>query len=219
MTQVNKSYYQADRFTIALMTLTCGFVNAYTYVNHGGSFASFHTGNLIKLSLSFTSVNTDQPIIFLVPILGALIGSVISSYLLLHSQSGLRTHQLYLMIEMLTFSILCFIKPQQWSTLVLMGLSALMMIQLTGFRKFHGTAFNSTIMTGNLRNLGEYLAKCIYQPSQVHLLNFIQYLVLLLCFPLGAILGAILSQAYAQYSILACLLMTGLALLRTQKSV
>lgn len=200
------------------MTLTSGFVNTFTYVNHGQVFVSFHTGNLIRLAMSFHPNNLAGLFSYLVPVFGALFGSVLGSLIMSKSNNTQETTQHFNGIFILAYLVLVFIQPDQFNGIILFALSALMMMQLTGFRFFKGVSFNSTIMTGNLRNLGEYIADFIFHPSPYLLRRAVTYLLLLLCFPVGAFLGYWLSLHMAQYSIIICIVTNLLVILRIRSS-
>ena len=81
-------------------------------------------------------------------------------------------------------------------------------VQVESFRKVHGNAFATTMCTGNLRSGTERLYQFLRSGNPEQRRQAGQYYGIILCFILGAALGAWVSSLLAERAVLiACVLL------------
>ena len=68
------------RFAL-LITLACGFLDAYTYLARGHVFANAQTGNVILFALGATGRNWGQALQHLWAILAFMVGVLLASHI------------------------------------------------------------------------------------------------------------------------------------------
>ena len=141
-----------------------GYLNAYTYATRGGIFANMHTGNMTKLGIGLASGNVAGSWQYLAPILAAVLG-VVFSELVRHRFSGIgfgswQKNMLALEILMLVGS--AFVATGWHDMLMACLFSFATEAQLAVFGKWEGRGHATTICTGNIRNLGQYLLSLIH---------------------------------------------------------
>ena len=167
--QTAKRYKTISESTafMVMLTLLSGYLNAYTYATRGGIFANMHTGNMSKLGISLAGGNFAGCWQYLAPILAALLG-VMFSELVRHRFSGIAFgswQKNMLAFEILVLVGAAFIASGWHDMLIACVFSFVTEAQLSVFGKWEGKGHSTTICTGNLRNLGQYL----YPAIAVHL--------------------------------------------------
>ena len=149
--------------TASLLAATGGLLDAITYLDHGHVFANAMTGNLIFLGISALSRDWHDVLLHLAPILAFLAG--VFAARLLNTASVRHSALLALAIELIAlFAVGLFPAsfPQLAFTTTVALASAL---QVTTFRRVGRFTYNSTFVTGNLREVGEGLFDQLPQPG------------------------------------------------------
>ena len=163
--QTAKRYKTISESTafMVMLTLLSGYLNAYTYATRGGIFANMHTGNMSKLGISLAGGNFAGCWQYLAPILAAILG-VMFSELVRHRFSGIAFgswQKNMLAFEILVLVGAAFIASGWHDMLIACVFSFVTEAQLSVFGKWEGKGHSTTICTGNLRNLGQYLYPAI----------------------------------------------------------
>ena len=175
------------------ITAVGGFCNAYTCLTRGGVFANAHTANMAKVGIAVATLNWGDASTAVGPILGCLMGA-------LHCErvkdrgglAGGRWQQKALILELLALAVVGFVPttvPDFW---VNAFMSLITGFQLDVFRNWTGGNHNTTICTGNLRTLGQLLYGGLAHGGPGAGGKTATYAGLLLSFPLGAAVGALL---------------------------
>ncbi len=191
--QTAKRYKTISESTafMVMLTLLSGYLNAYTYATRGGIFANMHTGNMSKLGISLAGGNFAGCWQYLAPILAALLG-VMFSELVRHRFSGIAFgswQKNMLAFEILVLVGAAFIASGWHDMLIACVFSFVTEAQLSVFGKWEGKGHSTTICTGNLRNLGQYLYPAIAVHDRESLRTAGLYFVMVFSFALGAVLG------------------------------
>jgi uncharacterized membrane protein YoaK (UPF0700 family) len=176
-----------------LLATTGGLLDAIVFLNHGHVFATTMTGNVIFLGIAVLGRNWADVVPRLVPLAGFFAGVLTSKHL--RTRLGTRSILLGLILEVVTIFVLGSLptgSPQMVFTAIIAYVAA---IQVAGFRRVDRFAYNSTFMTGNLRDVAEGLYEALTPNSTTETrekgLSQARDLGLIcLCFLLGAILSA-----------------------------
>ena len=178
----------------ALLSLSGGLQDAYTYNVRGQVFANAQTGNVILMSQHFMLGQLAQAIQYLLPIMAFATGIILAEQIGHRYKHEKRIHwrQIVLIIEILLLLIVGFL-PNEYDMLanILVSLSCSMQVQ--SFRTVHGYGYASTMCIGNLRSGTESLSKYIRGRDKEQLNKALHYYGIILIFAIGAGLGGILS--------------------------
>lgn len=149
-------------FTAALLSLSGGLQDAYTYISRGKVFANAQTGNIVLLSQSIGARDLSLSIHYLVPLLSFSFGIAIAEFIRQRYQQSKRVHwrQLVLLIEICLLFLVGFL-PETHNMLANALVSFSCAMQVQAFRKVKGYPFASTMCIGNIRSGMESL--CAYR--------------------------------------------------------
>jgi uncharacterized membrane protein YoaK (UPF0700 family) len=138
-----------------LLATTGGLLDAIVYLNHGHVFANAMTGNVIFLGIAFVSRSWSEIVTHLVPLIGFFAGVLTSKHL--RTRLGTPFVILGLGLEIATIFVLGWVRvgfPDMAFTGIIAYVAA---IQVASFRRVDRFAYNSTFLTGNLRDVAEGL--------------------------------------------------------------
>jgi uncharacterized membrane protein YoaK (UPF0700 family) len=175
-----------------LLAATGGLLDAVVYTLHGHVFANAATGNVVLLGINMISGDWLQAGRHLVPVLAFLLGVAASRLLRLlpRLHAGLSV----LLLEMLVLFIAGLLPPafpEMAFTALIAFVSA---FQVATFRQVGRFAYNSTFITGNLRECADGFVGYLLDPNRElrhHDFSKARKLTgICLFFLLGAILGA-----------------------------
>ncbi len=175
-----------------ILASTGGLLDSFVYLNHGHVFANSMTGNVALLGITLLGHQWREVIPHLVPILGFFAGVISARYL--------RTRNNRAAIIALTFEILALFAlgwvPSDFPDIPFTAIVAYVAaFQVSSFRHVYQLPFNSTFITGNLRQAAEGLYDAldpaatpdIREKGRTQGLNLS---LICLCFLAGAALGA-----------------------------
>jgi uncharacterized membrane protein YoaK (UPF0700 family) len=188
-----------------LLATTGGLLDAIVYLHHGHVFANAMTGNIIFLGIASVGQNWGEIIPHLIPLVGFVAGVTTSKYLR-HGRLGPRSVLLGLGLEIAAIFALGWV-PSGFPDMALTGIIAYFAaFQVASFRRVDRFAYNSTFMTGNLRDVAEglYDAFTADAPPEVREKGRAQARdlgLICLCFLAGAILGAWTAPRYGNRSL------------------
>ncbi len=132
-----------------------GLLDAVVYLDHGHVFANAMTGNVVFLGIALLGRNWREIIPHLVPLAGFFAGVASSRHL--RTRLPRRAALLGLAFETLTLFALSFFPhgfPQMAFTCIVAYVGA---FQVASFRHVDRFSFNSTFVTGNLRDVADGL--------------------------------------------------------------
>ena len=187
-----------------LLATTGGLLDAITYLNHGHVFANAMSGNVIFLGIAVLGHNWSDIAPHLVPLVGFFGGVTTSKHL--RTRLGLRSVPLGLGLEILVVFVLGWL-PASFPEMAFTGILAYVAaIQVASFRRVDRFAYNSTFITGNLRDVAEGFYDALNPHSspetREHGLSQARALGLIcLCFLGGAVLGAWAAPRFANHSL------------------
>ena len=188
-----------------LLAATGGMLDANVFVNHGHVFASSMTGNVVFLGIAVFSQDWREIVRHLVPIGGFLAGVTASKY----ARSRITGRSLLLFgltFEALVLFALGWLPinyPHMVFTIIIAFVAA---FQVASYRRVRSFSYNSTFVTGNLRDVAEGLYDAI-APSAIPEVRekgraqALDFGLICLCFLAGAVIGAWAAPRFANFSL------------------
>lgn len=213
----NSIIQRSDSFPVgALLALSGGFLDAYTYLTRGGVFANAQTGNMVLLGLRLSEGRWSDALRYLVPVLAFAAGVLLAEWIQHAFKQSRAFHwrQLVLALECAILFGIGFVPEGLWNSGVNIAVSFVCALQVESFRTVHGLSFASTMCTGNLRS-GTELLFCYLKERDNRLLNSaIKYYGIIAIFILGAAAGFFASSAMGVRAVwIPCALMIAVLLL------
>ena len=195
------------------LTLLSGYLNGYTYATRGGIFANMQTGNMSKIGLSIAMGDWSGGWIYVAPVLAAVAGALFSEVVRHHfAQAGLGSWQKNVMAFELAVLLAAAFIPSGWYDVAIACIfSFTMEAQLAVFGKWEGKGHSTTICTGNLRNLGQYLYPALFVRDREALRTAGLYACIVFSFSGGAALAIMACRVLGTFgSVPAALLLAAL---------
>lgn len=187
----------------AIISLSGGFQDAYTYNLRDKVFANAQTGNIVLMSQHLMSGEWLNGLHYLMPILAFAVGIVVAEQLSNHFRHYKKMHwrQMVLLIEIIVLSLVAFIpESQNMLANALVSMSCAMQVQ--SFRKVNGYPYASTMCIGNLRSGMDSFSVFLRNHQKGALKKALHYYGIIFIFAIGAGLGGILSLMLGIKSIL-----------------
>ena len=187
----------------AVLALAGGFLDAYTYLVRGGVFANAQTGNIVLLGVRLMEGDWAGAGHYLVPILAFAAGVLTAE--LVHARCGrwerLHWRQLTVAAEMILLVAVALL-PGWADSGANVLVSYVCAVQVQSFRKVAGSAFATTMCTGNLRSGTEQLVIWRQTGDANAARRARYYYGIILFFILGAALGAVCTAALGERALL-----------------
>ena len=206
MADVRKTYQPSESFAAAaLLALSGGLLDAYTYLCRGGVFANAQTGNMVLLAVRAAEGAWQTALGYLIPIGAFALGVLAAEWA--RRRWGERAGVLHwrhtvLALEILLAAAAAWVPLGRWDSGVNVAVSFVCALQVQTFRKVRGRAFASTMCTGNLRSGTEALSRWISgEPDAARTAGC--YFAVIACFLAGAALGGALAPRLGQWTVLA----------------
>jgi uncharacterized membrane protein YoaK (UPF0700 family) len=134
----------------ALLTMSGGFLDAFTFIGHGKIFANSMTGNIVLMAVSAAAGNWDQAIRHVFPLLGFTC-ALLAAHLLRVKASR---YPVLPSIASLVFEIIFLVAaalirwPELW---LISGISFVATLQTVFFAQSRKLTYSSVMTTSNLR--------------------------------------------------------------------
>ena len=187
----------------AIISLSGGFQDAYTYNLRDGVFANAQTGNVVLMSQHFMQGEWTKAIHYLFPLLAFATGIIIAEQVGFHFKKEKSFHwrQLILLGEIIILTLVAFI-PSRFNTLANVLVSLACAMQVQSFRKVNGYPYASTMCIGNLRSGTESFSAFLRTKDRAVLKKAMHYYGIIFVFAIGAGIGGVLSLALGNMAIL-----------------
>lgn len=174
---------------VALLTLSGGLQDTYTYLRRGKVFANAQTGNIVLLGQSLFDGDWSRAGRYLLPVLAFSLGVAAAEWLRIR-RGGSHWQRRVLLFEILLLFLVGFI-PHSLDQLANALVSFSCAMQVQAFRKIEGFAFASTMCIGNLRSGMEALCAFLRTGDGQERRKARLYFLVILLFALGAELGSL----------------------------
>jgi uncharacterized membrane protein YoaK (UPF0700 family) len=138
-----------------LLAAVGGFLDAYTFVGHGGVFANAQTGNIVIFGADAATDRWHSAVLHLPAIAAFLLGVAVTEPLSLPWVRALvkRPPRVVLIVEIFVLAIVGVLPSGTSTVLVTAAVAFVASLQVSTFRKVGDTPYNSTLTTSNLRSL------------------------------------------------------------------
>lgn len=179
-----------------LLAIVGGFLDAYTFVGRGGVFANAQTGNVVLMGIEAATGEWRQAVLHAVPVLAFMVGVVVAEIL---KKPSMRlfikdSERAVLILETVVLFIVGFIPYTSPNIIVTVVISFVSSVQVSSFRKLVGSAYNTTMITGNLRSATQEAYIAFTKKDDESARRTIRYSTINLSFLAGAILGGLLTS-------------------------
>ncbi|HEY3360732.1 MAG TPA: YoaK family protein [Methanosarcina sp.] len=179
-----------------LLAIVGGFLDAYTFVGRGGVFANAQTGNVVLMGIEAATGKWGQALLHAVPILAFMIGVIVAEMI---KKPSMRlfisdSERAVLILETVVLFIVGFIPYTSPNIIVTVAVSFVSSVQVSSFRKLVGCAYNTTMITGNLRSATQYAYIAFTKKDNESAMQAIRYFTINFSFLAGAILGGLLTS-------------------------
>ena len=209
---MDKDFQKSEsNLTMALLTMSGGLQDAYTYINRGGVFANAQTGNIVRMSENLLEWDLPGFLSYLFPVLAFALGVFVSEEFRVRSKGDSKLHwrQHVVIVEILILFISAFI-PHKLDDLANAMISFSCAMQVQAFKKVHGFAYASTMCIGNLRSGTEALHEYIVTKDKKFRSKAFEYFGMITIFAIGAGIGTLTAHQFGSYGILiSCPLLLG----------
>ncbi len=199
----------SDSFRIAaLLAITGGFLDSYTYVVRGGVFANAQTGNIVLFGLHLVSGEWLSAFSYFIPIMAFMLGIFVEEWIkkIVLPLPKIHWRQIVLLFEIVVLVIVSFLPLGRKADLIANTLvSFICSMQVQSFRKVHGLPYATTMCTGNLRSGTELLTRYLETKDSALGRQSLHYYGVILFFILGAGIGALLTKSQGSMAILCCI--------------
>lgn len=208
--KTNKQIQMSESFlNSAVLAVSGGFQDAYTYFTRDKVFSNAQTGNVVLMSQEFMAGNFIGEIKYLLPFLAFGLGVLVTEQINARYKMAKRIHwrQLIILIEIAILAIVGFIPHSlNMAATVLVSFSCAMQVQ--AFRKVNGFAYASTMCIGNLRSGTDALSAFLREKRKEPLIKAFHYYGIIFFFAVGAGIGGNLSVAWGIHTIwVSCILL------------
>jgi uncharacterized membrane protein YoaK (UPF0700 family) len=185
------------RFAV-LLTLTNGFLDAYTYITRGGVFANVQTGNVILFAIEMRHRHWGNSLDHLWPILAFLVGVLLSAHINSGRIEKVVSHPLRwtMGLQALAFAVVGFVPTSVPNSFVTIPISFLAAMQFTLFRSIGDLIYVAVATTGNLMRFVEAGYALIVEKDTSSRQAFRVYGTLIGTFASGAVIGAFTSEGW-----------------------
>jgi len=181
-----------------ILAMVGGFIDVYTYISRGGVFANSETGNIVLTAIglaerNYTVVfNSTMQITFF--ILGSLVSEIFRRRRERKNRGKIYHAKKVLLVEAIILLIVGFIKEDYPHIIVNAAIGFISAIQISAFTTLVDSPYTTTICTGNLRHLAENLFRAVETKDRVIIARFLRYVIIILAFSIGAVLGGYLTN-------------------------
>lgn len=208
--KTNKQIQMSESFlNSAVLAVSGGFQDAYTYFTRDKVFSNAQTGNVVLMSQEFMAGSFIGGIKYLLPFLAFGLGVLVTEQINARYKMAKRIHwrQLIILIEIAILAIVGFIPHSlNMAATVLVSFSCAMQVQ--AFRKVNGFAYASTMCIGNLRSGTDALSAFLREKRKEPLIKAFHYYGIIFFFAVGAGIGGNLSVAWGIHTIwVSCILL------------
>lgn len=185
-----------NSMTVALiMTLVGGFLDAYTYMLRGGTFANAQTGNIVMTGVNIALGKPHEAMAHFLAIMAFVVGILCAVFISKCFKSvRLVTWQSFiLMVETVVLIVVGFVPDiPQYDNFVVIIISFITSMQYAAFKQTRDITYATTMCTGMLRSATELLYKIIERKGgEQEKFNCLVLYIIILTFCIGCAIGTL----------------------------
>ena len=220
--EIEEKIQTSETFLLsAILALSGGFQDAYTYNVRDNVFSNAQTGNVVLMSQHMMMGEWGRAIHYLFPVIAFALGVLVAEKIGHRYKNAKKVHwrQIIVAIEFVILFAVGFI-PETGNMLATMLVSFACAMQVQAFRKVHGYGYASTMCIGNLRSGTESLSVYLRDKKHEALTKTAHYYGIIFFFAVGAGIGGIFSLYIGMKAIWVCsflLILAGMMMVREKR--
>jgi uncharacterized membrane protein YoaK (UPF0700 family) len=198
----------------AVLGVAGGFLDAFTYIAHGGVFANPQTGNVVFLGVSAARGDWADVGRHTLPILAFIVG-VATAETVAHPRIAGRVRRplrAALIIELLTLGAIGAL-PALGNTIIVLAVAFVAALQNSTFSTLGDWPVNTTMTTGNLRTAIRAAYRLVVRRQSDAAEQARAFGAVCLAFLVGAVVGALATLGLGNPAVWGADLLVGVALL------
>ncbi len=190
-------------YVFAMFAMIGGFLEAFTFVLHGGVFCNAQSGNVVMLVMNFLRGDFAAGLRYLYSILAYIAGIVLSTLIPARFK---RVNWPFVVtaIEMVVFVGLAFVPETASDWYTYPTVAFLCAVQYNTFTKLRGMALATTFVTNDIRQTVMHLVRGVSEKNREEFKKSGIYAFIILCFAAGAAVGTVAANGIAEWCILIC---------------
>ena len=198
----------------ALLALSGGFQDAYTYNTRDEVFSNAQTGNVVLMSQHFMTGDWKAGVRYLLPLIAFVLGVFVADQIQMRYKYARRLHwrQGILLAEIVILFVVGFI-PHSLNMTATIFVSFACAMQVQTFRKMGGYSYASTMCIGNLRSGTAAFSHYLQDRKTEQLKQAAYYFGIIFLFAIGAGLGGNLTEQFGIHMIWISCILLGLSFL------
>ena len=201
---------------IVVLAVAGGFLDAFTFVAHGGVFANAQTGNVVLLGVAAAHGDVAGAVRHIPPLIAFVLG-VAAAETLTHPRIAplvRRPVRVVLVIEIAVLLAVGAIPTPIASTVVVLAVAFVAALQNATFGTVRDWSVNTTMTTGNLRTAARATYRAVFRHDADAASQARTFGLVVLSFLIGAGVGALVAELVGNMAAwgAALLIVTGLAL-------
>lgn len=188
---MKKVQQASESFLVAaILTLSGGFMDAYSYLCREQVFANAQTGNILLFGINLSTGNFADALRYFIPILAFAFGVAIAEIVrnCFRNKKYLHWRQVTLLAEIVALFVVAFI-PQDLNLLANSLISFACGAQVESFRKVNGNGIATTMCIGNLRAATQAICNYGLTKNLTSKQDGFLYFSIIVIFIMGAIIG------------------------------
>lgn len=184
----------------ALLAVSGGFMDAYSYIQRDQVFANAQTGNILLFGVNLSEGNFDGALHYFLPVLAFVLGIAAAELVRMHWKSTLHWRQVSVLAEAVILALVALF-PLTLNLPANALISFACGIQVESFRKIRGNSIATTMCIGNMRSGTEALCAYFHTRDKEILRSALTYFGVVLLFALGAGLGSVATLRWGEKTI------------------
>ncbi len=195
MNHLEAQFQTSETFLLsAILALSGGFQDAYTYNVRDEVFSNAQTGNIVLMSQHLMEGDWATALHYLFPLFAFALGVFVAEQIGHRYKTYTKLHwrQIVVAIELMLLLVVGFI-PTQYNIIATALVSFACSMQVQTFRKVRGYGYASTMCIGNLRSGTESLSIYLRDKQPEALRKALHYYGIICVFAIGAGAGGICS--------------------------
>lgn len=185
----------------AILAVSGGFMDAYSYIQRDEVFANAQTGNMLLFGVKLSEGNFAGALQYFFPVLAFVLGIAAAELVRRRGQRILHWRQISVINEAVILAAVAFI-PLTQNILANSLISFACGIQVESFRKIRGNGIATTMCIGNIRSGTQHLCQFIHSKDRGNLVSAALYYGIIGCFIMGAIIGNFFIDIWHEKAIL-----------------
>ena len=157
----------------AILAVSGGFMDAYSYIQRDEVFANAQTGNMLLFGVKLSEGNFAGALQYFFPVLAFVLGIAAAELVHMRRQRILHWRQISVINEAVILAAVAFI-PLTQNILANSLISFACGIQVESFRKIRGNGIATTMCIGNIRSGTQHLCQFIHSKDIKKLLPFVE---------------------------------------------